>query len=171
MRLTPKQFLFCEYYIQTRNGTLSAGLAGYKGDANALAAIASQNLRKPKIIAYLKERYAEVCMDSDEVLALLAKLARATVADYTNRGGGIDWEKVREDGYAIKSIKHNVGKNSVLQIEDRMKALELIGRSQAMFTDKLEVKDWREELRKHDLEPSKVFEEYVKQFMEIQSED
>lgn len=37
-------------------------------------------------------------------------------------------------------------------------------------TQKFEIMDWREELRKHDVEPSKIFEEYVKQFMEVQSD-
>ncbi len=37
-------------------------------------------------------------------------------------------------------------------------------------TQKIEIMDWREELRKHDVEPSKIFEEYVRQFMEVQSD-
>ena len=135
--LTQKQFLFCEYLIQTRNGKKSAGLAGYKGDDNALAAIASQNLRKPKIRAYLNKRYAETCMGSDEVLSLLAKIARTDISDFVNDGGGIDWDKIAKDGYAVKSIGHTKGKSSKIETESRLRALEMIGRAHAMFTDKI----------------------------------
>lgn len=34
----------------------------------------------------------------------------------------------------------------------------------------LRIEDWREELRKHDVEPSRIFEEMVKQFMDVQSD-
>jgi len=135
--LTNKQFLWAEYLIQVRNGTKAARLAGYKGDDNALAVIASRNLRNTKIQAYLQERYAETCMGSDEVLHLLAKIARTDISSYMNKGGGIDWDKIAEDGYAVKSINHTRGKNSKIETESRLRALELIGRAHAMFTDKI----------------------------------
>lgn len=34
----------------------------------------------------------------------------------------------------------------------------------------LRIEDWREELRKHDVEPSEIFEEYVRQFMKVQAD-
>jgi hypothetical protein len=37
-------------------------------------------------------------------------------------------------------------------------------------TQKLEIIVWRDELRKAGIEPSEIFEEYVKQFMEVQSD-
>ena len=170
-KLTQKQFLFCEFYIQTSNGTLSAELAGYKGkNDNSFAAMASRMLRNVKIRSYLKERYADVAMDSDEVLARLAKMARASVSDFVDESGIVDWDKVSKEGYVVKSITHTKGKSSKIEIEGRLRALELIGKAQAMFTDKIEIMDWREELRKHDVEPSKIFEEYVKQFMKVQSD-
>ena len=130
--LTQKQFLFCEHLIQTRNGTKAARLAGYKGDDNALASIASQNLRKPKVQAYLSKRYKETAMDSDEVLSLLAKIARASVSDYCDENGTIDWKKVAADGYSIKAVM-----KAKLEFEGKLRALELIGRAHAMFTDKI----------------------------------
>ena len=170
-KLTNLQFLFCEFYIQTSNGTLSSRLAGYKGkDDNTHAVNSSRMLRTAKIRAYLKERYADIAMDSDEVLARLAKMARASVSDFVDENGVVDWRKVKKEGYVVKSITHTKGKSSKIEIEGRLRALELIGKAQAMFTDKIEIMDWREELRKHDVEPSKIFEEYVKQFMEVQSD-
>lgn len=167
--LTPKQFLFCEYYIQTLNGVLSAKLAGYKGNYSVHGVVAHDNLKKPKIKAYLAGRYKEVAMGTDEVLMRLAEIARAVPTDFIGDYGGIDWAKVKEKGYAIKSITHTAGKQSKLEIEGRLRALELIGKAQGMFVDRLEIMDWREELKKHDVEPSVIFEEYVKQFMVAQS--
>ncbi len=64
-----KQFLFCEHFIQTLNGTLSSKLAKYKGANDNIHAVnASRLLRIPKIQEYLKERYSDVAMKSDEVL-------------------------------------------------------------------------------------------------------
>jgi len=136
--LTQKQFLFAEFLIRTRNGTKSSKLAEYKCNSdNAHAANASRLLRNDKVKAYLSKRYAETCMGSDEVLHLLAKIARTDISSFVNKGGGIDWEKVTKDGYAVKSIGHTRGKNSKIETESRLRALELIGRAHAMFTDKI----------------------------------
>ena len=135
MKLKGKQFLFCEHYIQTSNGTLSARLAGYKGNDATLASVACENLRKPKIRDYLADRYREFAMTADEVLMRLASIARASLTDYCDENGTINWEKVHKDGYALKSVK----KGSKLEFESKLRALELIGKAQALFTDKLEV--------------------------------
>lgn len=167
--LTPKQFLFCEYYIQTLNGTLAAKLAGYKGKNDSVFAVtAHDNLRKPKIKAFLSERYKEVAMDTDEVLMRLAKIARTSQSEFVNEYGGIDWEKANKEGYAIKAVTHTVGKQSKLGFEDKLRALELIGKSQAIFTDKIELVNWREEMAKAGIPASEIFEEYVRQFMKAQ---
>jgi len=135
--LTIKQKLWAEHYIQTRNGTKAARLAGYKGSDNVLAQVGHGNIRNPKIQKYLSERYSEIAMDSDEVLKLLADLARSGAADFVNEHGIIDWEKIKSSGYSIKSIKHNKGKSSRIEVEPRLKALELIGRSHGLFIDKI----------------------------------
>lgn len=135
--LTNKRFLFCEHYIQTNgNGTLSSRLAGFKGESDNVHAVnASRLLRNPKIRAYLADRYKEFAMSSDEVLMRLASIARSSLTDYCDENGTIDWKKVHKDGYALKSIK----KGSKLEFESKLRALELIGKAQAMFTEKLEV--------------------------------
>ena len=80
-------------------------------------------------------------MDSDEVLALLGKLARASASEYIKEFGSIDWDKVKDDGYAIAGVTHTKGQQSKIVLESRLKALELIGKSQAMFTDKMALTD------------------------------
>ena len=169
--LTWKQFLFCEFYIQTSNATLAAKMAGYKGNNdNSFAVTGSRLLRNAKIREHLSKRYTEAAMGADEVLARLAKMARASVSDFVDEHGVVDWAKVNKEGYVVKSVTHTKGKSSKIELEGKMRALELIGKAHAMFTEKIEIVDWREELRKHDIEPSEIFEEYVKQFMEVQSD-
>lgn len=53
MALTPKQKAFADYYIELGNATEAARRAGYKGNAVTLAAVGSENLRKPMIAEYI----------------------------------------------------------------------------------------------------------------------
>ena len=138
-KLTDKQRLWAEYYIQTGNATLSAKFAGYKGDNNALGVIGHRNLRKTKIQTFLSKRYQQVAMASDEVMARLAKKARANVSDFVDEHGLIDWNKVHQSGDVIKSITHTKGKQSKIELESSLRALELIGKSHALFTDKVQL--------------------------------
>jgi len=132
--LTNKQFLFCEHYIQTSNASLSARLAGYSGkDNKAFSGIGSRLLGNVSIRAYLSDRYKEFAMTSDEVLMRLADIARASVSDYCDENGTIDWKKIAKAGYPIKSF----AKGSKLEFESKLRALELIGRSTGMFIDKI----------------------------------
>jgi len=83
----------------------------------------------------MADRYKEFAMTSDEVLMRLASIARASLTDYCDETGAIDWKKVHKDGYVFKSMS----KGSKLEFESKLRALELIGKAQSMFTDKLEV--------------------------------
>jgi phage terminase small subunit len=51
--LTEKQKIFCREYIFDWNGTRAAKAAGYS--ENTAAVIASENLNKPNIKAYIEE--------------------------------------------------------------------------------------------------------------------
>ena len=55
VKLTKKQQEFIEQYSKTGNGTLSALKAYSTKDENTAAVIASENLRKPKIVEALEE--------------------------------------------------------------------------------------------------------------------
>lgn len=59
--LTPKQRLFVEHYVATKNATQAAELAGYKGNRATLGAVGGENLQKPEIAdAISKAIHAEV---------------------------------------------------------------------------------------------------------------
>lgn len=88
------------------NGTLAAELAGYKGSKATLAAIASENLRKPKIRAAIDQRVSD-----DPKVKTRQELQQF-------------WSTVTDD----RGVK----------MKDRLKASELLGKSQAAFTERHE---------------------------------
>ena len=55
MPLTPKQKAFAELYVALGNAKEAARQAGYKGNENTLAVVASENLTKPNISQYIAE--------------------------------------------------------------------------------------------------------------------
>lgn len=83
MNLTPKQKKFCEYYIQSGNAADAARRAGYS--PKTADAIGRENLRKPTISAYIRERMGnqdkELIADSDEVLRFYSAVMRGEVKD------------------------------------------------------------------------------------------
>ncbi len=93
--------------VYAGNGTEAARLAGYNGSDNVLAQVARENLRKPQIALALKEREA--------------KEVRPLIADRQERQAL--WTRAMRG-------EEEVG-------PDRLKAAELLGRSEADFTDNL----------------------------------
>lgn len=81
--MTPRQKKFCEYYIQSANATDAARKAGYS--EKTAEAIGYENLRKPEIKAYIRERMddqdKELIADSDEVLRFYSAVMRGEVKD------------------------------------------------------------------------------------------
>lgn len=81
--LTPKQKAFCDYYLESGNATDAAIKAGYKKD-NARST-ASENLTKPYIIDYIKERQKQIedarIADVAEVMQFFTSVMRGEIAD------------------------------------------------------------------------------------------
>jgi hypothetical protein len=76
--LTLKQKLFVEAYIGPArgNGKEAARRAGYAGNDATLAQVATENLKRPQILALINSRVEEVAMTADEILTELADIAR-----------------------------------------------------------------------------------------------
>ena len=133
VRLTEKQKAFCDYYIETLNGTDSYIKAGYKVRSEASAASASSRLlRNVKIKNYIDQRLQELederIADAKEVLEYLTSVMREEV----------DEEVVVVEGDGdfrsrARTIRKAVG------IRERNKAAELLGRRYALFTDKVDI--------------------------------
>lgn len=83
MKLTPKQKAFCDYYIQTGNASEAARKAGYSEKTAPF--IGAENLKKPKISAYIAERMAKAdkkrIADADEVMQFYTSVLRGEVKD------------------------------------------------------------------------------------------
>lgn len=83
MALTPKQKAFADYYIETANATEAAKRAGYS--EKTAYSTGSENLNKPEIAAYIKERMDVLSekrvADADEVMKFFSSVMRGEVKD------------------------------------------------------------------------------------------
>ena len=121
MKLTLKQQRFADEYIISGNATQAAIKAGYsKRTANRMA---SENLAKPVIKAYIDERLAELnakaIADQEEVLRLLTRHARRETTEYN----------VTKSGGVVKTPT---------AVNNAIKASELLGKRYGLFRDRVE---------------------------------
>lgn len=137
-KLTGKQAAFIEEYFIDFNGTRAAERAGYKGNDVTLSAVASENLRKPRVAEKIAARFAAKVMTADEVLSRLSGMARADISEFITETGAIDWDKVRKQGYLIKRIAHYKGKQSQIELHDAQTALQLVGKHLRLFVERME---------------------------------
>jgi hypothetical protein len=148
---------FIEFYLECFNGTQAWQLAHPDADYDTCSSCSSRLLRNVKIKAELERRFSERVMSKNEVLTRLQDQANATLLPFV---------KVDDDGYIyfnfkdpeakkhfhlIKKVKHKKqerwneksGEGSSenwveVELHDPQKALELIGKYYALFTDKME---------------------------------
>ena len=157
--MTEKQKIFADEYLVDLNATRAYRVAypSVKKDETAAQA-GSRMLRNVKVAAYIQERMEErqkrTEITQDRVLEELAAIAFARATDYAEVKGECvkikDTSKLSEQQIrAIAGIKE--GKFGVeLKLNDKEKALELLGRHLGMFKDKLEVSALDEEKKKLD---------------------
>ncbi len=116
--LTEKQKLFCDEYLIDLNATRAykAVYTRVKNDSTA-AVNASKLLRNTNVSAYIEKRMAERSkrteVKQDDVIKELAKI-----------------------GFARTALLYEME----VKTNDKLKALELLGRHLGMFTDKQEIK-------------------------------
>lgn len=119
---------FCREYLVDMNGTQSAIRAGYS--AKTANRIASQLLSKLDIKTRIKELrdeyYDDTIMSAKEAEALLAQIAR----------GDMDEEVIIVVGEG-EGISRPQRMMKQVDARSRLKALELIGRRNQLFTDKV----------------------------------
>lgn len=153
MALTNKQQVFVDEYFKCWNATKAAIAAGYS--ETTARAQGSRLLTNADIAAYIRERLDQHAMSANEVLYHLAQIARGDMSDLIDRHGNIDVDAARaaEKTGLIRRVKvmsitgeENDTFSSEIESYDRLKALELIGKYHAMWTDKVKVDDWRSEV-------------------------
>jgi phage terminase small subunit len=131
------------------NATQAAIRAGYSVDT--AKEIGCENLTKPNIRTYIDTKLAErskrTGINADRVIQELAKIALLNITDVVNADDAtIKSEADREDTAAILSVKVKTtvsesGKTveREVRMNDKIKALELLGKHLGMFNDKLEL--------------------------------
>lgn len=146
--MTEKQKLFADEYLIDLNATRAyrAAYPSVKKDETAAAA-AARLLRNVKVAEYIAERMEErqkrMEVTQDRVLRELSYIAFARVTDYAAiKGDSVkikDTDELTDEQIrAIAGIKE--GKFGIeLKLNDKEKALELLGRHLGMWNDKLEV--------------------------------
>ena len=147
LKLTPKQKLFCKYYLISLNATDAAIKAGYS--KKTADVIGNQNLGKLSIKTYLAEqmekREQKLEITADKVIAEIAKLAFANTTDIleiTDHGVVIK-DLTKLDTSCISSAEEVFDKEGMrlgvkIKLHDKTKNLELLGRHLGLFKDKIE---------------------------------
>lgn len=130
MKLTIKQQRFADEYIISGNATQAAIKAGYsKKTANR---IATENLSKPVIKAYIDERLAEL---NDKAIAKQDEILRYLTS--VMRGEAISEIVVVEGEGDGVSCARRV--NKLPDEKERLRAAELLGKRYGLFKDKVDM--------------------------------
>ena len=122
--LTLNQELFIRHFLgQARgNATEAARLAGYKGDDHTLAVRGSELLKHPILAARIAEFVTDVGVSATDVINELAEVAFSSWKEHVI-------EIVDKNGNTV---------GARMDLKDKVKALELLGRYHKLFTDRIE---------------------------------
>jgi PBSX family phage terminase large subunit len=137
-KLTKQKKVFVAEYLQCFNGAEAARRAGYS--ERTARYVARNLLNTPNVKAEVEDYLSKIQMSADEALVKLTQHARANIADFIDNDGAIDWAKVKESGYIVKSIVP--GKwGTRLEIVDSQYALDKILRVHGKYkeTDNTEI--------------------------------
>lgn len=153
-----KHMPFIEAYLECMNGTQAYQIANPEADTNTAAVSASRLLRNDKIKAYLEARFKELTMGKHEVIKRLRDIANASLFPFVKveDDGHVYFnfadpeakkhlylvrklKSKKQDQYNEKTGQSNSEKWIEVELHDAMKALELIGRIHALFTDKVDM--------------------------------
>lgn len=155
MALTPKQEAFINEYFKCWNATQAAIRAGYS--EKTAYSIGSENLKKPEIAEVIRARMNEAAMSADEVLFHLAQIARGDMGEFINDDTlSVNIRVAQEKGkmHLVKKVKYvtrveDDAQTDTVEFElyDKLKALELLGKTQGMFVDKTDVTSGGEKIK------------------------
>ena len=142
--MTQKQKRFVEEYLIDLNATQATIRAGYSPES--ARSIGSALLKKPDVKARLDKAMAErskrTGVNQDRIIRELARVAMLNAPDVINlTDATLLADASEDDTAAIASVKVKKTSGNCESIErevrfaDKVKALELLGRHQGMFTD------------------------------------
>ena len=150
--MTKKQKRFVEEYLVDLNATQAAIRAGYKaGSAQRASEIGSELLQKTPvsdaIAKAMAERSKRTGISQDRVIQELARIAFVNPQNVINpKDASVKANATEDDLACIQSVKVKTTNGSKgksiereVRLNDKMKALELLGKHLGMFKDKLEL--------------------------------
>ena len=148
-KLTEKQQRFVDEYLIDLNATQAAVRAGYS--VKTAKEQGSQNLTKLNVQQAISEKMAErskrTGVNQDRIVLELAKIAFVNAADVIDsEDATIKKGATTDDTAAIQSVKVKViptkegeGVEREIRLNDKLKALELLGKHLGMWNDKMDV--------------------------------
>lgn len=148
-KLTEKQRRFVDEYLIDLNATQAAIRAGYS--VKTADKQGWQLLEKTRVAEAISEKMAErsrrTGVNQDRVVMELAKIAFVNAADVIDSDDAtIKAGATADDTAAIQSVKVKViptkegeGVEREIRLNDKLKALELLGKHLGMWNDKLDV--------------------------------
>lgn len=149
MAITEKQKKFAEEYLIDLNATQAAIRAGYspKRASEQGYQLLQKTTVSKEIEKAMAERSRRTGINQDRVIRELARIAFVNPKDVINSDDASVKENASEDDLAcIQSVKVKTmdgakGKSveREIRLNDKMKALELLGKHLGMFKDKLEL--------------------------------
>ena len=149
MKLTDKQEKFVNEYLIDLNATQAAIRAGYSNKtADTQGPRLLQNVGvRTRIDAAMAEQSRRTGVNADRVIRELARIAFVNVPDVINTDKVTVKKGASEDDTAaIASVRMKVSDSEQgssiereIKFYDKTKALELLGRHQGMFNDKLNI--------------------------------
>ncbi len=145
-KLTEKQQRFVDEYLIDLNATQAAIRTGYSvKTANEQGARLLANVSiQQKIAEKMAERSKRTGVNQDRVVLELAKIAFVNAADVIDpESATIKEGATNDDTAAIQSVKVKKGKGEgverEIRLNDKLKALELLGKHLGMWNDKTDV--------------------------------
>ena len=147
--MTAKQRRFVEEYLIDLNATQAAIRAGYK--VESAQQMGSENLSKPVINTAIERAMAaqsrRTGVTADRVIRELARIAFVNPNEVIDtRTGGVRQSASPDDLAAIQAVKvkqmdldNGTSIEREVRLNDKMKALELLGKHLGMFKDKVDV--------------------------------
>lgn len=149
---------FIEYYLESFNGTM-AWMETHPGvDKSVASASSSRLLRNVRIKAELERRFKERTIGKNEIIDRLKAIANATLFPFIKVDGdghtyfNFKDPEAKKHLYLVRKLKSKKTERTnrdgyteekwiEVELHDAMKALELLGKYHAMFTDKTEITD------------------------------
>ncbi len=148
-KLTEKQQRFVNEYLIDLNATQAVIRAGYS--VKRASEIGYQLLQKTTVQQAISEKMAErskrTGVNQDRIVLELAKIAFVNAADVIDpENATIKEDASLDDTAAIQSVKVKViptkegeGVEREIRLNDKLKALELLGKHLGMWNDKLDL--------------------------------